>query len=76
MKQHVTDKMLDEVIDIYLTETENFSLLDKPPIFVSEDAEDAQDIKWIKSSSSSRNTLLWLWPAFDIFIVCLTEGET
>uniref|UniRef100_UPI0037E81242 dynein axonemal intermediate chain 4 n=1 Tax=Semicossyphus pulcher TaxID=241346 RepID=UPI0037E81242 len=45
VKQQVTEEMLDEIIDIMLTETDTFSLLDIPSTIVSEDAEDAEAIE-------------------------------
>lgn len=45
MKQQVTDKMLDESAEIYLSETDTISLLDIPSTSVSEDANDADAIK-------------------------------
>lgn len=43
--------MLDEVVDICLTETDTISLQDIPNTFESEDADDAEAIKWVKSSA-------------------------
>lgn len=51
VKQHVTDEMLDEVLDICLTETDTISLLDIPNALVSEDADDAEVVKWVNCSS-------------------------
>lgn len=45
LKQHVTEEMLDEVVEICLSETDTISLLDIPSTFVSEDADDAEAIK-------------------------------
>ncbi|XP_038562176.1 dynein intermediate chain 4, axonemal-like [Micropterus salmoides] len=45
VKQHVTDEMLGEDVDIFLSETDTISLLDIPSTFVSEDADDAEAIK-------------------------------
>ncbi|XP_044050038.1 dynein axonemal intermediate chain 4-like isoform X2 [Siniperca chuatsi] len=45
VKQHVTEEMLNEVVDICLSETDTISLLDIPSTFVSKDADDAQAIK-------------------------------
>ncbi|GAA6215260.1 WD repeat-containing protein 78-like isoform X2 [Lates japonicus] len=45
VKQHVTEEMLDEVVDIWLIETDTISLLDIPSTIVSEDADDAETIK-------------------------------
>lgn len=45
VKQQVTDEMLDEVLDICLTETDTVSLLDIPNTLVSEDADDAEAVK-------------------------------
>lgn len=44
LKQHVTEEMLDEVVEICLSETDTISLLDIPSTFVSEDADDAEAI--------------------------------
>lgn len=49
IEQTVTEEMLDEVAEICLTETDTISLLDIPSsIFVTEDADDAGVIKWVK----------------------------
>lgn len=45
VKQHVTEEMLDVVVDICLTETDTVSLQDIPNTFVSVDADDAEAIK-------------------------------
>lgn len=45
VKQHVTEEMLDEVVDICLSETDTISLLDIPNTCVSEDDDDAETIK-------------------------------
>ncbi|XP_031172349.1 WD repeat-containing protein 78-like isoform X4 [Sander lucioperca] len=46
VKQHVTEEMLDDVVDVCLTETDTISLFDLPPlIFMSEDADDTKAIK-------------------------------
>lgn len=37
--------MLDEVVDICLSETDTISLLDIPSTIVSEDADDAEAVK-------------------------------
>lgn len=42
--EEVTEEMLEEVIDIYFTETESVSLLDIPNTFVSMDSEGADAI--------------------------------
>lgn len=44
VKQHVTEEMLDEEVDVCLTETDTISLLDIPSAFMPEDADDAEDI--------------------------------
>lgn len=44
MKEQVTEDMLKEIIDVFITETEDISLLDIPNTFVSVQADDAQDI--------------------------------
>ncbi|XP_054465880.1 dynein axonemal intermediate chain 4-like [Anoplopoma fimbria] len=45
VKQHVTEEMLNEVVGICLSETDTISLLDMPPTFMSEDADDSEAIK-------------------------------
>ncbi|XP_073327947.1 dynein axonemal intermediate chain 4-like [Pagrus major] len=46
IKQTVTEEMLDEVVEICLTETDTISLIDIPArSFVTEDADDAKAIK-------------------------------
>ncbi|XP_039989507.1 dynein intermediate chain 4, axonemal-like [Xiphias gladius] len=45
VRQHVTEKMLEEVVDIYLSGTDTISLLDIPNTLVSDDADDAETIK-------------------------------
>lgn len=46
VKQHiVTEEMLDEVGDIWLSETDTITLLDIPTTIISEDADDAEAIK-------------------------------
>ncbi|XP_070827971.1 dynein axonemal intermediate chain 4-like [Chaetodon trifascialis] len=45
MEQHVTEEMLDEVVDICLSETESISLLEIPNTFVSEDSDDAEAMR-------------------------------
>ncbi|KAL7402638.1 hypothetical protein ABVT39_017820 [Epinephelus coioides] len=45
VQQHVTEEMLDEEMEICLTETDTISLLDIPNTSVSEDADDAEDIQ-------------------------------
>ncbi|XP_031725305.1 dynein axonemal intermediate chain 4 [Anarrhichthys ocellatus] len=42
VKQHVTEEMLAEGVDICLSETDTISPLDIPSIFMSEDADDAE----------------------------------
>ncbi|KAE8276934.1 WD repeat-containing protein 78 [Larimichthys crocea] len=42
LKQPVTEKMLNEEVDICLTETHIISLFEQPNTFVSEDADDAE----------------------------------
>lgn len=44
VKEQVTEEMLSEVIDVYITETETVTLLDIPSTTVSIDAEDADAI--------------------------------
>lgn len=44
--EHVTEDMLKEVIDVYISETDNISLLDITSTFVSVDADDAEAITW------------------------------
>lgn len=44
VKEHVTEEMLEEVIDIYISETDTVSLLDIPSISVSADADDAEAV--------------------------------
>ncbi|XP_069367195.1 dynein axonemal intermediate chain 4 isoform X2 [Paralichthys olivaceus] len=43
-KELVTEEMLKEVIDVYISETDNISLLDIPSSVVSVDADDAEAI--------------------------------
>uniref|UniRef100_A0A667Z1W3 Dynein axonemal intermediate chain 4 n=1 Tax=Myripristis murdjan TaxID=586833 RepID=A0A667Z1W3_9TELE len=45
VKEQVTEDMLNEVVNIYLTETETITHLDMPGISVSVDADDAEAIK-------------------------------
>ncbi|XP_054633072.1 dynein axonemal intermediate chain 4 [Dunckerocampus dactyliophorus] len=46
VSQHVPEEIaLDEIVNIYLTETDTITLLDLPSTCVSEDADDAQAIK-------------------------------
>ncbi|XP_068459311.1 dynein axonemal intermediate chain 4-like [Clinocottus analis] len=45
VKEHVTEEMLDEVVNICITETDTISLLDIPSTYISEDADDAEAIK-------------------------------
>uniref|UniRef100_A0A8C4GD73 Dynein axonemal intermediate chain 4 n=1 Tax=Dicentrarchus labrax TaxID=13489 RepID=A0A8C4GD73_DICLA len=44
MKELVTEDMLKEVIEVYISETDSISLLDIPSTFVSVDAHDAEAI--------------------------------
>ncbi len=44
VKEHVTDDMLKEVIDVHISETDSISLLDIPNTSVSVDADDAEAI--------------------------------
>ncbi|XP_044076026.1 dynein axonemal intermediate chain 4-like [Siniperca chuatsi] len=44
VKEHVTEDMLKEVIDVYISETDSISLLDISSTFVSVDADDAEAI--------------------------------
>ncbi|KAE8291421.1 WD repeat-containing protein 78 [Larimichthys crocea] len=44
VKEHVTEEMLKEVIDVYISETDSISLLDIPSSLVSVDADDAEVI--------------------------------
>ncbi|XP_047444353.1 dynein axonemal intermediate chain 4 isoform X2 [Mugil cephalus] len=44
VKEQMTEDMLKEVIDVFITETEDISLLDIPSTFVSVQADEAQDI--------------------------------
>lgn len=44
MAEEVTQEMLKEIIDVYITETESVSLLDIPNTFVSVDSEGAEAI--------------------------------
>ena len=43
-KELVTEEMLKEVIDVYISETDTISLLDIPCYVVSVDTEDAEVI--------------------------------
>lgn len=43
-KEEVTEQMLDELIDVHLSETDTFSLLELPPRSVSTEAENAQAV--------------------------------
>lgn len=45
MKQQLADEMLDETVEICLSETDTISLLYIPSTSVSEDANDADAIK-------------------------------
>lgn len=45
MKQQLADEMLDETVEICLSETDTISLLYIPSTSVSEDADDADAIK-------------------------------
>ncbi|XP_068579502.1 dynein axonemal intermediate chain 4-like [Cebidichthys violaceus] len=45
VKQHVTEEMLDESVDICLSETDTIIQLDIPSTFMSEDADDAQAVE-------------------------------
>ncbi|XP_056244301.1 dynein axonemal intermediate chain 4-like isoform X2 [Seriola aureovittata] len=45
VRQHMTEVKLDEVVDICFSETDTISLLDKPNTVISEDADDAEEIK-------------------------------
>ncbi|KAK7879831.1 hypothetical protein WMY93_033501 [Mugilogobius chulae] len=42
VKEEVTEENLDELLDVFLSETDTISLLDLPSCFVSSEAEDAQ----------------------------------
>ncbi|XP_068427679.1 dynein axonemal intermediate chain 4 isoform X4 [Clinocottus analis] len=44
VKEHVTEDMLREVTDVFISETDSMSLLDIPSTFVSVDADDAEAI--------------------------------
>ncbi|XP_041805802.1 dynein intermediate chain 4, axonemal [Chelmon rostratus] len=44
VKECVTEDMLNEVIDVYISETDSISLLDIPSTFVSVDADDAEAV--------------------------------
>lgn len=44
VKEQVTEEMLEEVIDVYISETDTVSLLDIPSTTVSVDADDAEAI--------------------------------
>nr|XP_020475248.1 WD repeat-containing protein 78 isoform X5 [Monopterus albus] len=44
VKEQVTEEMLKDIIDVYLSETSTISLLDIPNTFVSADADDAKAI--------------------------------
>ncbi|XP_075934556.1 dynein axonemal intermediate chain 4 [Anarhichas minor] len=44
VKEHVTEDMLREVTDVYISETDSVSLLDIPSTLVSVDADDAEAI--------------------------------
>lgn len=45
VKQPVTEEMLDEVVHVCLSETDNISLLDIPNTLVSANVDDAEAIK-------------------------------
>lgn len=45
VKEKVTDDMLDELVDVYLSETDTISLLDIPSVFVSADDDNAEAFK-------------------------------
>ena len=44
-KEHLTEEMLDEMVQICLSETDTISLLDMPNTLVSEDADNADILK-------------------------------
>ncbi|XP_073346892.1 dynein axonemal intermediate chain 4 [Pagrus major] len=44
MKEHMTEDMLKELIDVYISDTDSISLLDIPSSLVSVDADDAEAI--------------------------------
>ncbi|CAK6954451.1 dynein axonemal intermediate chain 4-like [Scomber scombrus] len=44
-KEHLTEEMLDEMVDICLSETDTISLLNMPNTLVSEDVDDAKTLK-------------------------------
>ena len=51
MKEHLREDMLDVVVDCYISETDTISHLDMSDVIVSEDADDAEAIKCVKSST-------------------------
>lgn len=55
-KEQVTEDMLNEVIGVFISETESSSLLDMLSTFVCVDAEGAEAIVWVKSFPFSTGT--------------------
>lgn len=53
VKQHITEEMLDEVVNIFLSETDTISLLDIPSTCVSHEADNAEALKWGDGSADS-----------------------
>ncbi|KAG7270594.1 hypothetical protein CRUP_011510 [Coryphaenoides rupestris] len=45
VKEQVDEDMLDDVVDVYLTEMDTVTLLDMPGVSVSVDAEDAESVR-------------------------------
>lgn len=47
IEEHLTEEMLDEAVELHLSETDTITLLDFLSALLSEDADDVEDIKWV-----------------------------
>uniref|UniRef100_A0A3P9BXW3 Dynein axonemal intermediate chain 4 n=1 Tax=Maylandia zebra TaxID=106582 RepID=A0A3P9BXW3_9CICH len=48
-KEQVTEDMLKDITEVFISETDTFSLLDMPSTFVCVDADEAEATMWVKS---------------------------
>lgn len=47
-KEQVTEDMLKDITEVFISETDTFSLLDMPSTFVCVDADEAEATMWVK----------------------------
>lgn len=62
-KEQVTEDMLKDITEVFISETDTFSLLDMPSSFVSVDADEAEATMWVKCFPylTGWDAYIWTW---------------